>query len=190
MKLKDTSVTFKDIETRPLQVAAHSTHVLQRHKKCSEPGSGSCSEGSLYHNLHQGLSKHHPPFIHSFFFWGMTKGLQAWANAYKEFSLYNTRVINKPTSEGSITSLFRWTHSEILKKCILWLKMTQHIPVCRVYKKHVWKTGFLICRTPSSCHFAFFYTEQMALLWLDTDGVSVVISNIPPSVVFAPALTP
>lgn len=33
------------------------------------------------------------------------------------------------------------------------------------------------------CNLAFFLSaEQMVLLWLDTDGVSVVIPNIPPSV--------
>lgn len=42
-----------------------------------------------------------------------------------------------------------------------------------------------------SSFFSFFhYAQQMASSWLDTDGVSVVISNIPPSVGFALALTP
>lgn len=40
-----------------------------------------------------------------------------------------------------------------------------------------------------SCSCVFFYAEQMALLCLDAHGLSVVISNIPHNVIFAPALT-
>lgn len=65
------------------------------------------------------------------------------------------------------------------------------MPTCAVNVQYIWrKYSFLISHTLLHVIQLFFYAEQMALLWLDTDGVSVVISNIPHNVIFAPALTP
>lgn len=85
--------------------------------------------------------------------------------------------------------------SELLKNTRRDCKRRNYMSTSKVYIKYTYRK-MLSCdlQYPSSCllffFFCFYYAQQMASSWLDTDGVSVVVSNIPPSVGFALALTP
>lgn len=97
-------------------------------------------------------------------------------------------------ADSWITSRAReGSSSELLKNTRCDCKRQNYMSTSKVHINYTYRK-MLHCdlQYPSSCvffFFCFYYAQQMAPSWLDTDGVSVVISNIPPSVGFALALT-